>query len=192
MGILLAVTGLILWCTGAGTTHAVTSAHAAEGPWTPGVRSRQTSQLRLAASVGGATGSIAGTVGITNVSPSACVLNGYAAIRLVDGRGHLVPTVSIHGPKDKTRPRGAVSADQRHGILRPRHGASFYFLWTQWCGGKLRRPLYLSVRLPATSKGVRTRIEDFLGRRRWATPPRCDSPGQTGRSTLDVGPIEVA
>ncbi len=58
----------------------------------------QVAQLRVAAQTpNGAAGQIELTIGLTNVSPTACTLYGYPGLQLLDGNGAPLPTSVVRG-----------------------------------------------------------------------------------------------
>jgi hypothetical protein len=145
-------------------------------------------QLRATAQWGAATEALVGGVTLTNHSTAACVLRGYPTVRLLDRFGSLVPTAFHRARAQKMNTRGTSLTDRRAGIVRPGAKAYVSITWTQWCAGKIERSLSLAVRLPGSAGTVRARVDDLLGRRKWASPPPCDA---RGPSRLYAGPFQL-
>jgi hypothetical protein len=118
----------------------------------------------------GATGSLAGSIVITNAGLAGCVLYGPPlAVELRSGDHVLsVSLTTYHGLlADNPVPATAV-------LLGPGERASSFVLWSNWCAGDLAT-LEMLVVLPDGSGPLRTSPE-AIGGNGPVTVPRCDNP----------------
>jgi hypothetical protein len=131
-------------------------------------------QLFANPQMGGAMGSVEGTIVVGASADAACVLRGTPTV-VVPPNGD-APAQVIVGPpawkaNDDPEPAGWPDV-----LVDGNHGASFRMRWSNYCGGT--QPTVRFVLDDGTTL-------DLLGR---IDPPPCNGPGQP--STIEVGPFE--
>jgi len=126
----------------------------------------------------GATGSMAGGIGVTNVSPTACVLDGPPRLALIIAGSTTMPTAysaSLVLPGGTTPPGP--------GLLEPGDQGRWWLSWTNWCGGDLV-PTTLAVTLPDGSGTVAAVPASSPPGPGMSGKPRCDAPGAPSSLTV--------
>ncbi len=130
------------------------------------------SELTATAYWQGATGSMAGGIGVTNTNQRACVLNGSPRLVQLRSAATTLAPVSYRaapqaGPGSSTGTAGPV-------LLRPGGQAGAFLLWENWCSAMIPGVTALLVTLPdggspivATPTPPMTTI---------GSTPRCDVP----------------
>lgn len=136
----------------------------------------------LSATVGwqGATGSMAGSVVLTNVGNRSCTLDGPADIQFVDASGTSLPVTQSEMAAGSAQPVGATP-------LRPGEQASVFFVWRNYCGPQPNGSLTTRVTLP--NGGGRLVAQPDGPNADKGLLPRCDVPGTA--STVSVGPFSL-
>jgi uncharacterized protein DUF4232 len=139
-----------------------------------------TARALVQAGWGGAGGSLAGGVAVTNLGSSACVLAGPPHVELrADGATIEVVTTSYR----------SVNADQPSEappvLLEPGEQAQAPWNWQNWCGGPLTK-LEVIVTLPDGSGPAQASYFGPGGQD--SETPRCDAPDAP--STLGVFPFQ--
>ena len=139
--------------------------------------------LSATAGYQGATGSMAGSIILTNTGTEPCSLQGTAQVKLVDSYGQELVTE-----------QKAMSLDGIDQLitLKPGQQASLFIVWANWCppgtpetaaASPMAGGVSFQVTLP-DGHGVLT-AKAMLGHKSDTLVPRCDVPGQS--STLSVG-----
>ncbi len=136
---------------------------------------------------GGATGSLLGGFLLWNTSDSACRLQGFPSVAIVDAAGRSVDVTDVVAPSPISqpivlRPRQAAPAV---GSEPPRGLASVTIQWFNWCGSPPEGPLGLAVTLP---EGGVLHLTVVSGGSGGASTPRCDVAGAP--STVTVSAFE--
>ncbi len=151
---------------------ATTVAAAAPGA---GVSGCVGSSLRATAGYQGATGSLGGSVTVTNDSSAPCTLQGQPQLRIEDGDGRALQVAPIAPPGMTT---------EANLIELPAGGKAFVtFIWTNWCASQPKGPLSIVVPLPAPQGEVAAPVEGSSATH--VETPRCDSTSEP--SVLSVG-----
>jgi hypothetical protein len=130
------------------------------------------SNLAATAGVQGATGSLAGSVVVTNRGSTACQLAGIPLVHLVDASGQSLAVQQVV-PAD-LKPASPV-------VVQPGQTAAALVVWRNWCGPAPAEPIRIALALPDGGQVSATldRPRPYL--------PRCDAP-QSG-SQLAVYPF---
>jgi hypothetical protein len=136
------------------------------------------SALRSSVRWQGATGSLLGSIRVTNVGKKACALRGVPTVELRDANGVLL---NVH--QESAQPLWKQLGGPRpHGwptVQMPPHSAAQVFVQLRdWCITGVK-PLFLRTYLPGVGEAIPAPISVTL---------RCDVPGQPAR--LAVGPVE--
>ncbi|MDA8218521.1 MAG: YCF48-related protein [Dehalococcoidales bacterium] len=124
----------------------------------------------------GATGSMAGSIVLTNQSSSECLLGGTPSVELTDGEGQALPVSYTTFNTDGKGPRDVA--------LAPGQQASIFFIWRNWCGAAPALPITFRIALPGDRGSIDTSALNDDGTPRDILP-RCDAP--SAGSTLSVG-----
>ena len=144
----------------------------------PSPQACRASALRLKLRWQGATGSLLGSIRVTNVGKRACVLRGVPTVELRDANGvllnvHQAPARPLWEQLGAPRPRGWPR------VQMPPHGAAQVFVQLRnWCITGVK-PLFFRTYLPGVGEAIPAPVRVTL---------RCDVPGQPAR--LAVGPVE--
>lgn len=153
---------------------------------TPVAACRST-DLSITAGYQGATGSMAGSIVLTNTGTKPCTLQGTAAVKILDSTG--VPlqleqtTMSLNGTDQPV-------------TVAPQGQASVFFMWSNWCpvgtnAGSSARPITggvsFQVTLPSEDRALVTR--STIGTGHNSIVPSCEDPSQP--STLSVAGFEA-
>ncbi|MHB1417068.1 MAG: YCF48-related protein [Chloroflexota bacterium] len=124
----------------------------------------------------GATGSMAGSIVLTNQSSSECLLGGTPSVELTDGEGKALPVSYTTFDKDGKGPQDV--------LLAPGGQASIFFVWSNWCGAAPALPVTFHIVLPDDKGSIDTPALNPDGMPRDILP-RCDAPA--AGSILSVG-----
>jgi hypothetical protein len=137
--------------------------------------------LRATAALGGAAGSVEGSIRLTNFSSKTCTLNGRPTLQVLSSATHPLQVQVI----DVAPQWQADKSPAPHGWpvvrLRPGGVAAIRVSWSNECP-QLTAPALWKVNL-GNGKGTL----DVFGAD-GASPPPCNGPGEP--STLQVGPFE--
>jgi len=126
----------------------------------------------------GATGSLLGSIRITNVGKTTCALRGVPTVQLDDANGVLLKVDEMSAQPlwkqlGNGRPRGWPI------VQMPPHGTAQVFVQLRnWCITGVK-PLFFRTYLPGVGDAIPAPVKINL---------RCDAPGQP--ATLAVGPVE--
>ena len=138
----------------------------------PGTPTCVPGDLTATAGWQGATGSMAGWLGLTNVGNHTCVVNGSPRLIQLRAGDAILDAVTYEagkdaGPGDSTGVAGPV-------LLRPGDQAGAFLLWTNWCPEMIPAVSALLVTLPSGGSplvaGPTSPGPGFFG------TPRCDQP----------------
>jgi len=128
----------------------------------------------------GATGSLAGSLRLTNVGNRACVIGELPLVfGLVDGQGQRLSVEASVAPGEVARLSPPV-------VLQPGEQVSEQIVWRNWCGGDVQAPLAVQVVQKGVAGTAIANVGDPAFGNKVMTP-RCDAPDQA--STLSVGPV---
>jgi hypothetical protein len=131
-------------------------------------------QLRADADFQGATGSLLGGFGLTNISAQTCTVAGTPHLTLNDTRGRAQPLVATRGqPSWEFQP---PPGNWPFVTLLPRASTSAPAQWWNWCFG----PSAVAFRLRLAHSGATLTVPAHAG-------PRCDSPSSP--SSIGVLPF---
>ena len=131
--------------------------------------------LRATAGLQGATGSLAGVIGIKNVSAKPCTVTGRPRLKLL-GDGHDLRVRQVPIPPSwngQLVPKGYPRL-----LVGPGDSVEARVFWSNWCGGATG-PLSLSIDLPHGAGRLTAPLEPGT--------PRCDAPRSA--STIRVEPF---
>jgi hypothetical protein len=131
--------------------------------------------LRATASLQGATGSLAGAVGVKNMSAKPCTVTGRPRLRLL-GDGHDLHVRQVPIPPSwngQLVPKGYPRL-----LLGPGDSVEARVFWSNWCGGATGS-LSLSIALPQGAGRLTAPLDPGT--------PRCDVPRSA--STIRVEPF---
>jgi hypothetical protein len=151
-------------------------------PVPAGTRACTPTDLTATAGWQGATGSMAGGIGVTNVSSTACVLDGPprgVVIRAGTKALATAYTADEHASLGGAPPPGP-------GLLEPGDAGGWWLVWMNWCGPNLV-PTSIDVTLPDGSGPV-VAVPDAAVSGAMNGTPRCDVRGSP--STLAVTAFE--
>ncbi|MDE3097087.1 MAG: DUF4232 domain-containing protein [Chloroflexota bacterium] len=162
-------------------TEAPSATVAGEGTATPvatvpaGVRACAAGDVTARVAEQGATGSLAGSIIITNASSTACTLSPPA--------GAVVPRVVIADARGIVLVTGSASASAGSTVLlKPGEKAFVVYVWSNWCGAAPAAPLKVTV--SARQAEINATLGGGSGA---AATPRCDN--SAAPSSLSVGPF---
>ena len=147
-------------------------------PVPPGTRACTPADLTATAEWQGATGSMAGGIGVTNVSSTACVLNGPPKLVVIKAGTKTMSTTYRAG--EGGGPAGSLPPGP--GLLEPGDRGGWWLFWTNWCGQHLV-PTSVTVTLPdggGTMVAVAGSSAPGPG---IGGTPRCDAPGSISSLT---------
>lgn len=146
-------------------------------PVPPGTRVCTPADLTATADWQGATGSMAGGIGVTNDSSTACVLDGPPKLVVIKAGTTTMPTAySAAG----ARPGGIDPPGP--GLLEPGDHGSWWLFWENWCGQDLV-PTSVTVTLPDGSGTVVAVPGSSTPGPGMGGTPRCDAPGSPSSLT---------
>lgn len=147
-------------------------------PVPPGTRVCTPDDLTATAEWQGATGSMAGGIRVTNVSSSACVVDGPPKLAVIKAGTTTMPTAYSASQvlPGGTAPPGA-------GLLEPGDEGSWWLFWTNWCGQDLV-PTTLAVTLPDGSGTVAAVPGSSPPGAGMSGRPRCDAPSSPSSLTV--------
>ncbi|MHB8516637.1 MAG: DUF4232 domain-containing protein [Dehalococcoidia bacterium] len=142
----------------------------------PGVRACAPSDVTARVAEQGATGSLAGSIIITNASATDCTLSPPA--------GAVVPRVVIADAKGTVLVTGsaAAAAAGTTVLLKPGEKAFVVYVWSNWCGAAPAAPLHVTVSAPRADI-----VATLAGGSTAAATPRCDD--SSAPSILSVGAL---
>lgn len=144
----------------------------------PSPRACRASALRSSVRWQGATGSLLGSIRVTNVGERACALRGVPTVELRDANGVLL-NVHQAAAKPLWKQLGAARPSGWPTVQLPAHGAAQVFVQLRsWCITGVK-PLFFRTYLPGVGEAIPAPVRITL---------RCDVPGQPAR--LAVGPVE--
>jgi len=172
-----------LW--GVGALRGANVAPGSTGPTPPPATSSCTAaDLRATADLGGAMGSVAGSIDVTNVGAATCELSGRPAVGLVSSASgqalsvHVVDTAPQWQADGKSSPPGWPVV-----TLRPGSAAAIRVSWSNECP-QLTNRVSWSVELLGGGGSLEVSSAGAT------YPPPCN--GSAEPSTLQVGPFEPA
>ncbi len=144
----------------------------------PAPHACRASVLRSSVRWQGATGSLLGSIRVTNVGKRACVLRGVPTVEMVDANGvllnlHQEAAQPLWKQLGAARPRGWPTVQ-----MSPHGAAQVFVQLRNWCITGVK-PLFFRTYLPGVGEAIPAPVEVTL---------RCDVPGQPAR--LAVGPVE--
>jgi len=128
--------------------------------------------LRATAGLQGATGSLAGAIGVKNVGAKACTVTGRPRLKLL-GNGHDLRVREVPIPPSwngQLVPKGYPRL-----LIGPGESVEARVFWSNWCGGATG-PLSLSIELPGGAGRLTAPLQPGT--------PRCDAPRSA--STIQV------
>ena len=141
-------------------------------PVPPGTRSCAAADLTATASWEGATGSMAGGIGVTNVSSTACVIDGPPKLVVILAGTTTMQTAYV--AVDAAGPAGTTPPGP--GLLEPGDRGDWWLFWTNWCGNPLV-PTDVLVTLPDGSGPLHAVPDTTIsGAAVGLSRPRCDAP----------------
>ncbi|MBX4209533.1 DUF4232 domain-containing protein [Candidatus Parcubacteria bacterium] len=111
----------------------------------------------------GASGSLSGTLNITNSSKANCSLSHDVYLQILSGN-QVLPVGQL----------GNADANS-YTDLAPGDGVPLGFIWSNWCGASLSSAAYVRLILPTNGGYLRVPVIDAAGRAHYDAP-RCDSP----------------
>lgn len=152
-------------------------------PVPPGTRTCAPADLTATAAWGGTTGSIAGSIRVTNVSSTACVLDGPPELVVIKAGTKTMPTtysVAAGPGPSGTQPPGP-------GLLEPGDHGVWWLSWGNWCGQDLV-PTTAVVTLPDGSGSLIAGPGSSTPNLGIGGTPRCDAQGSP--SSLSVTAFE--
>jgi uncharacterized repeat protein (TIGR01451 family) len=126
----------------------------------------------------GATGSMAGAIRVTNVSSSACVVDGPPKVALIKAGTTTMPTAYS---ASQVLPGG--TGPPGPGLLEPGDQGSWWLFWTNWCGRDLV-PTTVAVTLPDGGGTVVAVAGSSTPGPGMGGTPRCDAPGSPSPLTV--------
>ncbi len=168
----------------AGTRLLTTSApqhvtHHPPGPQpssSPAIGACASKDLRGSLVLSGAAGSRGGPIVLTDAG-GTCTLRGRATLQLLDRSGTVL-TVTVQRSSSQWQLDGAKPPTGWPVVTLRRGGrANLYFLWSNWCGGRVA-----SARISWSGNALSIPVP--------ADTPPCN--GQTLPSTIELGPFEPA
>jgi len=121
-------------------------------------------------------GGVAGSIRLTNQSPTACALAGRPQVQLSNAQG----------PMPVTRTELNTGAGEQFQVVQPGQEVSVSFVWDNYCQ-PTSGTITLSVRLSDQGQQLTTPADDLNGHPQ-SGAPRCVGPGP---STLAVGPYQA-
>jgi len=147
-------------------------------PIPPGTRVCTPADLTATADWQGATGSMAGGIGVTNVNSTACVLDGPPKLVVIKAGTTTMPTAysAAGAGAGGTEPPGP-------GLLEPGDHGSWWVFWTNWCGQDLV-PTSVTVTLPDGGGTVVAVAGSSTPGPGMGGTPRCDAPGSPSSLTV--------
>lgn len=149
-------------------------------PSGPGVRACRAADLHAAVTQW--SGSVFGTIQVTNTSGSACRLQGRPGLQLLDGLGFPV------GSGSSAQPAPFVAADDPVAVLPPGGTATVMAAWTSWCGAQAPKgPLAFRLVLPS-SAGTLLADPDWAATRQ-PDAPSCAAGAPSGPAVHALGPF---
>lgn len=126
--------------------------------------------LGAAAGLQGATGSVAGSVLISNVGPTTCRLRGTPDVSIINSRGEVLSV------QFAPTGRGAGGTDAKVGAVLPQGAQTRTFVaWQNWCGSR-DATVTLVLTLPETAEKLAAPVVGPNGDA-IAAYPRCDTAG---------------
>ncbi len=140
-------------------------------PVQAGTRTCGPGDLAATAEWQGATGSMAGGIQVTNVSSTACVLEGPPKLVVIEAGKRTMVTAYVPG----AGPGPAGTEPPGPGLLEPGDRGSWWLFWSNWCGADLL-PTAVRVSLPGGNGTLvavpgASRVGPGIG-----GTPRCDAP----------------
>lgn len=139
-----------------------------------------------------ATESISGGVTFRNKGSAGCILKGYPRLQLVDARGKIARTTLYFSRANVQVGIRVPLADRRTGFLRSHHQVFFWYIWRNWCDGKLLWPVTLRVQLPGGAARVDVLARGDQGLEPWVITPVCVvSFRHQIPSYVSVGPFQL-
>jgi hypothetical protein len=132
--------------------------------------------LTASADLALAAGIAPGTIEVTNVGNTVCILAGYPTIQLY----------TEHGPVQPITPRDNPYFPPHPVALHPGSKAVSYYLWTNWCGAALDSNITLTAGLPndGGQLGPIT-VLDRTTNQPTSKTPVCDDPTETSNLKID-------
>jgi len=146
-------------------------------PVPPTTRACTPDDLTATAEWQGATGAMAGGIRVTNVSSSACVVDGPPKLAVIKAGTTTMPTAYS---ASKVLPGGTEPPGP--GLLEPEDQGSWWLFWTNWCGQDLV-PTTVAVTLPDGS-GTVAAVPGSSPRPGMSGRPRCDAPSSPSSLTV--------
>lgn len=148
-------------------------------PVPPGTRTCTPADLTATADWQGATGSMAGGIGVTNVSTTACALDGPPKRVVINAGTKTMPTsysADARAGSGGTEPSGP-------GLLEPGDHGGWWLLWANWCGQDLV-PTAVVVTLPDGSGPLVALPDSSTPGPGMGGKPRCDAPDSSSSLTV--------
>jgi hypothetical protein len=153
-------------------------------PVPPGTRACVAADLDATAFWDGATGSMGGGIGVTNVSPTACVLDGPPKLVVIRSGSNVLSTDYTAVPTGGLSGRLAAGP----GLLEPGDMGGWALTWNNWCGRDLT-PTSVTVKLAHGGGTLVARADPSFPGFAIRGTPRCDAPDFP--SSLSVMAFEV-
>lgn len=149
-------------------------------PIPPGTKACGPADLTATAEWEGATATMAGGIAVTNVSTSACVLDGPPYLVVIKATKTTMPTT--YSGINKKGPGGGPPPGP--GLLEPGDRGTWWLFWQNWCGGRGLVPTTLLVTLPDKGGVIVATQDPSTVRLGLGGKPRCDAPNSP--STLNA------